>query len=173
MVGAGTARADDPLLTVRGFGSVPQPVRVVLSRRLDLPLGGQLAATAREVPLWLLHGREARAEARQAWHDAGARLIEVASVAGGQVGLDAAMAALGEAGLTRVFCEGGGSLAAALLASELVDEISLVTAGSVLGAEGMPAVGAMGVAALAEAPRLQLQGTRRLGSDVLTRWARG
>jgi diaminohydroxyphosphoribosylaminopyrimidine deaminase/5-amino-6-(5-phosphoribosylamino)uracil reductase len=44
MVGAGTARSDDPMLTVRGFGDVPQPVRVVLSRRLDLPLDGALAA---------------------------------------------------------------------------------------------------------------------------------
>ncbi|MEL7089461.1 MAG: bifunctional diaminohydroxyphosphoribosylaminopyrimidine deaminase/5-amino-6-(5-phosphoribosylamino)uracil reductase RibD, partial [Planctomycetota bacterium] len=33
MVGGGTARADDPSLTVRGFGERRQPVRVVLSRR--------------------------------------------------------------------------------------------------------------------------------------------
>jgi diaminohydroxyphosphoribosylaminopyrimidine deaminase/5-amino-6-(5-phosphoribosylamino)uracil reductase len=171
MVGAGTARADDPLLTVRGFGAARQPVRVILSRRLDLPRQGNLAATAREVPLWLLHGREAKADARAAWQDAGARLIEVPSVAGGQVDLPAAMAALGDAGLTRVFCEGWGSVAAALLGGDLVDEISLVTAGSALGAEGIPAVGAMGVAALAEAPRMRLRGMRRLGADVLTRWS--
>lgn len=171
MVGAGTARADDPALTVRGFGAVPQPVRVVLSRRLDLPRDGQLAASPREVPLWLLHGREARDEARAAWRAAGARLIEVSSVAGGQVDLSGAMTALGEAGLTRVFCEGGGSVAAALLAGDLVDEVSLVTAGCALGAEGTPAVGAMGVAALSEAPRMRLATVTRLGADVLTRWS--
>jgi diaminohydroxyphosphoribosylaminopyrimidine deaminase/5-amino-6-(5-phosphoribosylamino)uracil reductase len=171
MVGAGTARADDPLLTVRGFGPRPQPVRVILSRRLDLPLDGQLAAGARDVPLWLLHGREARQEARAAWQDRGARLIEVPSVAGGQVDPAAAMAALGEAGLTRVFCEGGGSVAAALLGGDLVDEVSLVTAGCALGAEGTPAVGAMGVAALSEVRRMRLMAMRRLGPDVLTRWS--
>jgi diaminohydroxyphosphoribosylaminopyrimidine deaminase/5-amino-6-(5-phosphoribosylamino)uracil reductase len=151
---------------------VPQPVRIVLSRRLDLPLGGQLAATAGDVPLWLLHGREARPEARGAWRDVGARLIEVPSVAGGHVDLPAAMTALGEAGLTRVFCEGGGTLAAALLAGDLVDEVSLVRAGRALGAEGTPAVGAMGIAALADAPRLDLRTVRRLGADVLTGWSR-
>jgi diaminohydroxyphosphoribosylaminopyrimidine deaminase/5-amino-6-(5-phosphoribosylamino)uracil reductase len=41
MVGAGTARADDPALTVRGLGMTHQPVRVVLSRRLDVPTDGR------------------------------------------------------------------------------------------------------------------------------------
>ncbi|MCU4653160.1 bifunctional diaminohydroxyphosphoribosylaminopyrimidine deaminase/5-amino-6-(5-phosphoribosylamino)uracil reductase RibD [Roseibacterium sp. SDUM158016] len=172
LVGAGTARADDPMLTVRGFGATVQPVRIVLSRRLDLPLDGKLAATAREVPLWLLHGREATPGARDAWEAQGARLLEVGSVAGGHVDLTAALGALGEAGLTRVFCEGGGTLAAALLAGDLVDEISLVTAGKAIGAEGTPAVGAMGIAALSEAPPFRLESTRILGGDVLSRWTR-
>jgi diaminohydroxyphosphoribosylaminopyrimidine deaminase/5-amino-6-(5-phosphoribosylamino)uracil reductase len=172
LVGAGTARLDDPMLTIRGFGEVPQPVRIVLSRRLDLPRRSRLAASAEQVPLWLLHGREAPDEARAAWNAAGARLIEVPSVAGGHVDLAAAMGALGEAGLTRVFCEGGGTLAAALLAGNLVDELALVTAGRAVGAEGTPAVGAMGVAALSEAPEFRLLECRRLGSDVLSRWER-
>jgi diaminohydroxyphosphoribosylaminopyrimidine deaminase/5-amino-6-(5-phosphoribosylamino)uracil reductase len=171
LVGAGTARLDDPMLTVRGFGDVPQPVRLVLSRRLDLPLKSRLAATARDVPLWLLHGREAPDQARAAWAEAGARLIEVPSVAGGQVDLAAAMAALGEAGLTRVFCEGGGALAAALLAGNLADEVCLMTAGRAIGAEGTPGVGAMGIASLAEAPNYHLVEVRALDGDILSRWA--
>jgi diaminohydroxyphosphoribosylaminopyrimidine deaminase/5-amino-6-(5-phosphoribosylamino)uracil reductase len=172
MVGAGTARLDDPDLTVRGFGEVAQPIRIVLSRRLDLPLSGRLAISAGQVPVWLLHGREAPGEARTAWAARGARLIEVPSVAGGHVDLTAALAALGEAGLTRVFCEGGGTLAAALLAADLADEVAVVTAGRAIGAEGTPAVGAMGIAALAEAPRFRLADTRVLGGDVLSRWVR-
>ena len=39
LVGGGTARADDPLLTVRGFQPARAPVRVVASARLDLPRG--------------------------------------------------------------------------------------------------------------------------------------
>lgn len=41
IVGGGTVRADDPLLTSRG-GRQPEPLRVVLSRRLDLPDGARL-----------------------------------------------------------------------------------------------------------------------------------
>jgi len=172
MVGAGTARSDDPMLTVRGFGDVPQPVRVVLSRRLDIPRNGALARSAEAVPLWLIHGKDASVAAQDAWRQMGARLIEVASSPGGHLDVGAAMEALGAAGLTRVFCEGGGTLAAALLAADLVDTLSLVTAGRAIGAEGTPAVGAMGVAALAEAPGLELAGVRSLGADVLSRWER-
>jgi diaminohydroxyphosphoribosylaminopyrimidine deaminase/5-amino-6-(5-phosphoribosylamino)uracil reductase len=163
MVGAGTARSDDPMLTVRGFGDVPQPVRVVLSRRLDLPLEGHLARTAAEVPVWLCHGREASEDAQAAWRDRGARLIEIPSGAGGHLDVTEALAALGDAGLTRVFCEGGGTLAAALLAADLVDTLWLVTAGRAIGAEGTPALGAMGVASLSEAPSLRLERCQNAG----------
>ena len=169
MVGAGTARADDPSLMVRGMGEVRQPVRIVLSRRLDVDPAGALGRTAREVPVWLLHGREAQADRRAAWEASGAKLIE-APVADGQIDPEAALGALGAAGLTRVFCEGGGALAASLLSAGLVDELAGFTAGVALGAEGHPGLGAMGIGALAEAPRFDLIEARRVGADVLHRW---
>lgn len=172
LVGAGTARADDPSLTVRGLGIPHQPVRIVLSRRLDLPMDSALMRSARDIPVWLCHGPDAPEAATAAWAAAGARLIAVSTGPGGQLDLAAVMAALGDAGLTRVFCEGGGMLAAGLLGADLVDDLAVITAGMVLGAEGTPAVGAMGIAALAEAPRFALAETRALGGDVLSLWSR-
>jgi len=172
LVGAGTARADDPSLTVRGLGIRQQPVRVVLSRRLDLPEGSALMRSARDVPVWLCHGPDAPQAARAGWDAAGARRIEVAAGPGGQLDLAQVMRALGEAGLTRVFCEGGGTLAAGLLASDLVDEMAVISAGMVMGAEGTPAVGAMGIATLSEAPRFTLRATHPVGGDVLSIWSR-
>ncbi len=171
MVGAGTARADDPMLTVRGLGFAHQPVRVVAARTLDLDPGGALGRSAREVPVWLVHGSAAPAAARAAWAATAARLIEVAEAAGA---LDPAaiLAALGLAGLTRVFCEGGGQFAAALLKAGLVDEIALFTAGLALGADARPAVGALGLSALAEAGRFRLAGVKQAGADTLSLWTR-
>jgi diaminohydroxyphosphoribosylaminopyrimidine deaminase / 5-amino-6-(5-phosphoribosylamino)uracil reductase len=173
LVGAGTARADDPSLTVRGLGISHQPVRIVLSRRLDLPLDSALMRSARDIPVWLCHGPDAPEAAKTAWEAAGARLIAATTGLGGQLDLSAVMTALGAAGLTRVFCEGGGMLAAGLLGADLVDDLALITAGMVLGAEGTPAIGAMGIAALAEAPRFALTETRALGGDVFSLWLRG
>ncbi len=167
MIGGGTARADDPALTVRGLGAVRQPVRVVLSAGLDLPPDGQLARTAREVPLWLVHAQGDGAP----WQALGAETIAVPAKGRG-VDVAAALAALGARGLTRVFCEGGGGLAASLLAVGLVDELVMFSAGRVIGADGLPAVAALGLARLAEAPMFELVESRAVGGDVLHRWRR-
>ncbi|MHA7876389.1 bifunctional diaminohydroxyphosphoribosylaminopyrimidine deaminase/5-amino-6-(5-phosphoribosylamino)uracil reductase RibD [Roseivivax sp.] len=172
MVGAGTARADDPALTVRGLGARRQPVRVVISRLLDLPLMGQLARTAREVPVWVCHGPDAPAETRAAWEGLGAKLLPC-RLAGRQLDPVSVIEALGAEGLTRVFCEGGGALAATLLGAGLVDELVGFTAGLTLGAEGRPGLGALGVDALSEAPRFELVETRPVGPDVLHIWRKG
>lgn len=173
LVGAGTARADDPSLTVRELGIDHQPVRVVASRRLDVDTGGVLGRTAREVPVWLLHGAEADPARCAAWAATGARLIPVPGDEGRHLDPAAMLAALGAEGLTRVFCEGGGALAAALLGAGLVDRLAVFAAGLALGAEGRPALGAMGLARLAEAPRFRLAEVRPVGPDTLQIWEAG
>jgi diaminohydroxyphosphoribosylaminopyrimidine deaminase / 5-amino-6-(5-phosphoribosylamino)uracil reductase len=69
-----------------------------------------------------------------------------------------------------VFCEGGAGLAGALIGAGLVDDLVTFTAGAVIGAEGLPAVGPMRLAALADAPRLRLVSQRAVGGDVQTNW---
>ncbi|WP_338067056.1 bifunctional diaminohydroxyphosphoribosylaminopyrimidine deaminase/5-amino-6-(5-phosphoribosylamino)uracil reductase RibD [Paracoccus endophyticus] len=140
MVGAGTARADRPALNVRGFGSVRQPVRVVIASGAVPPLQ---AEDAHHGPLWVLPGP-----------------------------LPEALAELGRRGLTRVFCEGGGLLAAGLLAAGLVDELVGYTAGLALGGDGRAAVGPLHLAALAHAPRFVLAETWTMGGDLFHRWVR-
>ncbi len=171
MVGAGTARADDPSLTIRDIGVAHQPVRVVVSRHLDLPLMGRLARSAGDIPLWLCHGPGAGPERLAVWQGLGARLLPTA-VRGVQLDPDDVLRKLGEAGLTRVFCEGGGALAASLLAADLVDELVGFAAGLAIGAEGLPAIGALGLDRLENAPRFDLIETRAVGADVMHRWRR-
>ena len=169
MVGGGTARADDPALTVRGFGDVRQPHRVVISRRLDLPLMGQLARTARDVPVILCHGSDADKTLIQTWQDLGARLVPC-QVKGSQLDTADIVFQLGELGFTRIFCEGGSALAASLIEADLVDEIVGFTAGLAIGAEGLPNIGALGLGRLSEAMRYRLTDVRRVGADVLHVW---
>ena len=171
MVGAGTVRADDPSLTVRDLGIDRQPVRVIVSRHLDLPLLSQLARSAKDVPVWLCHGAGADTERLRAWQGLGARLLPC-GVRGSQLDAADVLRQLGAAGLTRVFCEGGGALAASLLAADLVDELVGFTAGLAIGAEGMPGIGALGLERLQAAPRFDLIETRAIGPDVLHSWAR-
>ena len=168
LVGAGTARADDPRLTVRGMGDAPQPVRIVLSRHLDLPVDGALLGPGG--PVWLLHGEDAPAAPREAFAAVGARLIVCSTTPEGRIDVKNALQVLGRKGLTRLYCEGGGTLAASLLAAGLVDRLDAYSAGVAIGAEGRPGLGAMSLDALARAPRLALSDVRRLGHDILHRW---
>lgn len=171
MVGAGTARADDPALTVRDMGVVRQPVRVVVSRRLDIPLMSNLATTAKDVPVWLCHGPDADPFLRDAWHGLGATLLE-SRLSGRQIDVASMLHGLAAQGLTRVFCEGGGQLAASLLSAGVVDELITFTAGLALGAEGQPSLGALGIERLAEAQRFRLAELCPVGGDVMQVWRR-
>ena len=169
MVGAGTARKDDPSLTVRGLGVARQPARVVVSRRLDLPLLGNLARTAKDVPVWICHGRDADHERLQAWTGLGAKLLPC-GISQAQIDPADMLVQLAKAGLTRIFCEGGSALAASLLGAEAVDEIVGFSAGFSIGAEGLPAIGAMGLERLAAAERFELVEARPVGPDLMHRW---
>lgn len=167
LIGAGTARADDPSLTVRGLGIDRQPVRVVLASGLDLPLDGSLARTAHDVPLWLIHGDDAPGQ--DDWRALGAVLLPVQT---GPDGIDplAALQALAAKGITLAFCEGGSRLAAALLRAGLVDRLVTFGAGVAIGADGMPMLAGFDIAALSDAPRLTLQNVTDIGGDVMAVW---
>lgn len=171
LVGAGTARIDDPMLNVRDLGVQKQPVRVVMSRMLDLPIDGQLARSAKDTPLWILHGFEAGEKRRADWAETGANLLPC-DVQNGQLDPRDAMRILAKNGLTRVFCEGGGTLAAALLAAGLVDEMIGFSAGVILGAHGTPGIGALDIQKLADAPRFTLKQSRQIGPDLMHVWGR-
>ena len=83
---------------------------------------------------------------------------------------DQIMADLAGRGITRVFCEGGGRLAASLLSAGLVDQVIGYSAGLMLGSDARPFVGPTGWDRLADAPRFRLVETRSIGPDLFHRW---
>lgn len=170
MVGSRTALADDPDLTVRDMGAARQPVRIVLDRMLRHSPASRLGRTAKDHPVWLLHGPHAPDAARKAWTTTGATLIETPE-ANGHLDLTAALQALAAKGLTRILSEGGATLAAALVKARLVDDLALFSGGLLIGAEGHPALGPLGLTALADGPRPRLREARTLGPDTLSLWS--
>jgi len=171
MIGAGTARADDPLLDVRDIGLVADnPVRVVLDGGLSLSLMSRLAKTAAHTPLWIFHRAGLDNSRINAWENTGARLFTVAQTKTGELDLAAVARKMAEAGITRVLCEGGGQLAASLVAADLVDRLVIFSAGLLLGAEGWNVFGALGINKLADAPRFTLESSRQTGADIMSFW---
>ena len=66
-------------------------------------------------------------------------------------------------GITRLMVEGGPTLAAALIAADLVDEAVLYHSGKVVGAEGLDALDAEAMAALTQ--RLHKTVKQPIGAD--------
>ena len=169
MVGSGTALADDPDLTVRDMGDVRQPVRIVLDRLLKHSPESRLGRTAKDHPVWVVHGPSAPHAARRAWQATGASLIEIPET-NGHVDLTATLQTLAQKGLTRILSEGGSTIAAALIKKGLVDELAMFTGGVLIGGEGHPAFGALGLTALSDATRPTLRAAQILGADTYSRW---
>ena len=160
-VGGGTAKADDPGLTVRGpVRPVKPPLRVVLDRHAELPPASQLVQTAREVPTLALVGRGAPAPAVAALREAG---VEVA-VAEAQREI---LSELSRRGVASVLVEGGGVVAGRLLKEGVVDRLYLMVAPLWLGEEGVAAFAGVPAARIEDAPRWRTAERRALGDDTL------
>ncbi|HSA81403.1 MAG TPA: bifunctional diaminohydroxyphosphoribosylaminopyrimidine deaminase/5-amino-6-(5-phosphoribosylamino)uracil reductase RibD [Geminicoccaceae bacterium] len=169
MIGSGTALADDPSLTCRLPGLEERsPVRIVLDGRLRLPATSRLATTATSVPTWLITRRPAGPPERaRALTGQGALLIEVGAARGEGLDLDEVLTALTARGITRLLVEGGARLAASLLRRRLVDRLAWFQAPTIIGGDGLAAIGDLGIDSLAAAVRLARQGSEALAPDTL------
>jgi diaminohydroxyphosphoribosylaminopyrimidine deaminase/5-amino-6-(5-phosphoribosylamino)uracil reductase len=173
LIGIGTARADDPSLTVRlpGLGG-RSPLRIVLDSHLMLSPASVLARTARDTPTLVLTTRSAPAHARRALEALGVGIAILPADVAGRVDLPTALAHLGERGLTRLCSEGGPRLADALARADLIEACTLVTGPAELGpAGGLKAVGPDLGGALAS-ERFRLAERLQLGPDEAATYER-
>jgi diaminohydroxyphosphoribosylaminopyrimidine deaminase/5-amino-6-(5-phosphoribosylamino)uracil reductase len=167
LVGAETALADDPELTVRlpGYNG-PQPARVVLDSRQRLSPACKLVTTAREIPTYVV----ATTPPEPALTEAGVRVLTVRAVGEDRPELKTVVEALEAEGLSRILVEGGGQVAGSFLRCGLVDAIEWFRAPVLIGGEGRPGVGALAIAALADAPHFRRVAVAELGPDLWERY---
>ncbi|WP_334147339.1 bifunctional diaminohydroxyphosphoribosylaminopyrimidine deaminase/5-amino-6-(5-phosphoribosylamino)uracil reductase RibD [Hyphomicrobium sp.] len=165
LIGAGTARDDDPELTCRLPGLAGRtPVRIVLSRTLDLSPDLKLLRTAREVPVWIFTGETPDADKVRVLEARGARILSVPS-AGGVLRTGRVLRTLADEGVTRLLVEGGEAIWRSFAAERLVDEVVLFQA--LGGGKGDLSSSAL---AVRYAPGLDLALTmqRRVGADAVS-----
>ncbi|WP_242394744.1 bifunctional diaminohydroxyphosphoribosylaminopyrimidine deaminase/5-amino-6-(5-phosphoribosylamino)uracil reductase RibD [Anaeromyxobacter oryzisoli] len=163
LVGAGTARADDPELTTRlPGGRGHDPVRVVLDTDLELPARLKLFHPRSAAPTLVAH-----ASSRARRFGPGVELLRCRRARGGGVELRDLLAKLAARGVTHVLVEGGAHVHASFLEAGLVDRVAVIVAPKLAGADGLPLVARRGPARMADALRLSGVQVERLGDDVL------
>ncbi|HEV7746233.1 MAG TPA: bifunctional diaminohydroxyphosphoribosylaminopyrimidine deaminase/5-amino-6-(5-phosphoribosylamino)uracil reductase RibD [Pyrinomonadaceae bacterium] len=160
LIGVGTARADNPMLTDRSDKKRRRPLlRVVLDEKLELSPDSALVQTAGESPVLIFSGN--------ASSDSLGGQIEVVRDAANGRDLALVLAELGRREIQSVLVEGGANVAGKFLDSGLVNKVSFFIAPRIIGGSDAPtAVGGQGVEKLAEGIELlDVQVTQR-GRDV-------
>jgi riboflavin-specific deaminase-like protein len=158
VVGIGTARADDPLLTVRHVAG-RSPARVVLDPGGRLPAGSRLLADdgCRRVVLTL---------PGSAWRpQAGVEHVALEADATGRMPPTRIVAALAERGLRRILIEGGAFTVSRFLQAGCLDRLHLAVAPLIIGS-GPTGLSLDPIERLDDALRPPMR-SYRLGEDLL------
>jgi len=167
IVGAGTAAADRPSLTVRDprFAGAQAPIRVVVDASGRVPADGPLFdGTA---PTLVATGPRAPKARMDAWAAAGADVAMLDEHDAGGVSLSQLLALLGKRDVQGVVVEGGAALAWSFVREDLVDKVVWYVAPVLVGGTAAPgALGGDGFAPIAEARRLGFTCVERLGDDL-------
>lgn len=166
LVGVGTVIRDDPLLTCRVSHARRIATRIILDTNLRTPPGSQLVATASTIPTWVFCAASAPGSKVRLLEQAGCVVRTVPKASGGGLALPAVLDTLGEAQMTKMLVEGGGTLLGRCFAEQLADEYHVYLTLLLIGGRDAPnALNAGGANSIAEALRLPSSARlRRLGN---------
>jgi diaminohydroxyphosphoribosylaminopyrimidine deaminase/5-amino-6-(5-phosphoribosylamino)uracil reductase len=167
LVGTGTARADNPELTVR-LVTGRNPKRIVLDRNLSLPFTLKLFKENHEKNVYLLttsKAKKARPVKVQKLIECGVHIVTVKTNSDGKLSPKAILTELGKLGIASVLLEGGSSLYTSFLRASLIDEICLFIAPKILGT-GLPVFGDLGNKKIADASKWRICESRASGPDL-------
>ncbi|TDK37046.1 bifunctional diaminohydroxyphosphoribosylaminopyrimidine deaminase/5-amino-6-(5-phosphoribosylamino)uracil reductase RibD [Rhizobium deserti] len=143
LVGIGTVMADDPELNVRLPGMKQlSPIRIILDRRLELPLTSNLVRSVHDVPVIVVTSRatsldplsatteDPREARRRALSDSGVEILDVSDLA-------ELLRVLADRGISSLFVEGGANVAAAFFHAGLADRVILSQGPATIGEGGL------------------------------------
>ena len=136
LIGAGTVRADNPRLTVRGVGAAQQPWRVVLAGKTPLPKTAHLFTDEHRERTLVFRGKTLRAVLRE----------------------------LGSKQITSVLIEGGGAVLGEAFDRRLVDRVHFYLAPLICG--GPDVTGGRGAGSTLESLELKNPRYEKIGDDV-------
>jgi len=174
LVGAKTARTDDPELNVRELDEFRHPKRAVVDTNLTIEPDSRLcqSGTGGDTIVYC-------SETALAGRDKLPASVQTVAVPvstngnAGRLDLKHVLRDLKTKGVSSVLCEGGGVLAGSLIDEDLVDEIIWIVAPAVLGdPEAIPGVSISHPIELKNLKRFNQISSNRIGDDTMIRLTR-
>ena len=168
MVGIGTVKADNPLLTTRLKGKRGKdPIRIIVDSSLSISPRAKVFNPGSEADVIIATTNRAPFRKRKQLEQMGARVITVAPKAGG-VDLKRLMRDLGKLEITSILLEGGTRLTTSALNEKIVDKIFFFYAPKILCGRSVHGITAgAGVGRIKQALKVRDLTVRKSGDDVL------
>jgi len=178
MVGAGTARSDDPSLTVRleknkVASRMKEPVRVLIDSALTIAPGAKIFQAGEKNVATIIFCHQDKQLYKNTIESYPPN-VEIVSVAPGELeaashlDLRGCLGELHKRGINNVLCEGGGVLAAALLERNLVDELYWFIAPKIMGDnKAKPSVESEKAVSISDVKNFRVLARETYGDDTL------
>ncbi len=166
MVGIGTVLMDDPALTNRQDAKTAkdQPIRIVVDSEGRIPLSARVLSD--EAPTLVVTTKGAPDENVDRLRGAGIRVLQV-NDNGSLIDPGCLLRKLGNMGIHSVLLEGGGELAASMIAAGVVDRgLIFISPKIVGGRDAKSPVEGEGIESMADALTTSKPLIRRFGDDV-------
>lgn len=171
LIGAETARRDDPELTVRSVEGGRNPHRAVIDPMITVPRNARIfTAHGDNSRTFLFCGKRTDIFPKIKELPDSVAVLRVSELANepGKLDLAEVLKSLVAQEVNSVLCEGGGTLAAALLSAGLVDEVHWIMAPKLLNdSEAIPSLRLSNDISLPSALKLERMRVSQLGDDVL------
>jgi len=175
LVGAGTMRADNPKLHVRGAAmqqyrrSLGKPeglLKILVTASLNLDESSRFSDDTDGGGLLIATVENAPADRVERWSE----FAELWTIGRDRVDLRELLRRLGERGVERLLVEGGGELNWAFMREDLVDRIHVTIAPTLLGGRKAPTLLDGEGFAMGEQRRLRLSDLHREGDELYCQW---
>jgi len=162
VVGITTVLKDDPRLTCRLRGA-NNPLRVILDSSLRTPVDSRVVCGAGSV--LIVSNPDPPERRRRRLECAGAEVVGIDTR--GRRGWRRLLAELGRRGIHEVLIEGGAQVAASALRARVVNSVTIFYNPRLIGSDGVPLVGALGVTDPAGGPRFVTHEWGTSGEDLV------
>ncbi|MFN3359963.1 MAG: bifunctional diaminohydroxyphosphoribosylaminopyrimidine deaminase/5-amino-6-(5-phosphoribosylamino)uracil reductase RibD [Pseudanabaenaceae cyanobacterium] len=159
ITGGNTVRQDNPRLTSHGVGH--NPLRVIMSRSLDLPLDANIFQLS-DAPTVIFTTPTSNPDRKEKLIAKGVEIVELEEVSPRSV-----VANLTARGCNQVLWECGGNLAAQAVQQGLVQKVYAFIAPKIVGGTGINPIGDLGITKMAAAKVLDRVEVQTIGQDVL------
>jgi diaminohydroxyphosphoribosylaminopyrimidine deaminase/5-amino-6-(5-phosphoribosylamino)uracil reductase len=166
LIGAGTAKADNPLLTARPAGP-RTAARIVVDSRASLAIDSQLVRTKNQAPVIVATCVSKDDINASRLSDAGVEMLHLPPDTNGRVDLAALLDELGRRKMTNILVEGGPQLLGSMFDGDLVDEVHVFIGNKLIGGSKAPSpLSGSGLAEVPTLPQFDRIDVENLDGDV-------